>query len=440
MKFFVFLRNLLFGVKPPAATPLSLLVPEVQTLPAPSVSEPAPEASAPVKKSRDPALAKQATRIPSAPSIPTKKTAPAPAALPTTSFTVRTQTPLQPDYLDEQEQALRLLTIAISRQATKFATQSVTTTVKFTAAQLNEGIKSKIVGKEGRNARHFEEKSGVDLLLNDQPDAVVVSSFDPFRREVARAALEILVRDGRIQPAKIEEALAHAKIQVDAQTRDYATRAAKELGLSNIHPAILRVLGTLQFRTSFTQNQLEHSVETAWLCSTLASEMGYDAELAKRAGLLHDLGKALDQKHDGGHSESGAEFAKKYGESELVVRAIAAHHEEILPETWLDHLVIAADALSGARPGARNGSTQNLMERSASMEKIAREIPGVTESYAVQAGRELRVFVDCDQVSDQKARELAGEIAERIQADVKFPGQIKVTVLRELRVTAMAQR
>ncbi len=358
----------------------------------------------------------------------------------TLSTSVTRQQPSFSANLDEEEQARRLLAIVVSRQATRFVVPASTTHVQFTDAQLRDGIKNKIVGKEGRNARAFEEKAGVDLLLNDRPNAVVISCFDPFRREVARTALEILVRDGRIQPAKIEEALTAARTQVETKTRDAAVRAAKELGLENIHPAILRVLGSLQYRTSFNQNQLEHAVETAWLCGSLASEMGFDPIIARRAGLLHDLGKALDQKHGGGHSQSGADFARKYGESALVIQAIASHHEEVVPETWLDHLVIAADALSGARPGARNGSTQSALERATAMEKIALQFDGVEQSYAVQAGRELRVFVDCNRVDDQGAHDLASKIAERVEEEVRFPGLIKVTILRELRATAIAQR
>jgi ribonuclease Y len=310
--------------------------------------------------------------------------------------------------------------------------------VKLTQTQLKEGIKGRIVGKDGRNARHFEEKAGVDLLLNDEPDSVMVSSFDPFRREVAKVALETLIRDGRIHPARIEECLGEARKEVENSTREAGAKAAAELGIEGLHPALLRVLGTLKFRLSFGQNQLEHSIETAWLCGNLASELGYDMRLARRAALLHDLGKALDATHEGGHAQTGAEFAKRFGESEEVVQAIASHHEEIPPQTWLDHLVIAADALSGARPGARHGSTQVVAERVTLMEKLAKEVPGVENAYAVQAGRELRVFVDSQKIADGEIPVLARQIADQIQTSVRFPGLIKVTVLRELRVTEVA--
>lgn len=341
---------------------------------------------------------------------------------------------------EEDEQARRLLAIAVSRQATKFVSQVTTSRVKLTRIQVQEGMKGKIVGKEGRNARHFEEKAGVDLLLNDEPDAIVVSSFDPFRREVARLALESLVRDGRIHPGRIEELLGEARIQVDQQVRSGGAQAALDLKVAGLHPAILRVLGTLKFRNSFGQNQLDHSIETAWLCGNLAAEMGFDVHLARRAGLLHDLGKALDQTHDGGHAQAGAEFASRYGETAAVVSAIASHHEEVRPESWLDHLVIAADALSGARPGARHGSTQVGLERMMGMEKIAQEIPGVTAAYAVQAGRELRVFVDSTKILDGALSQVAKSIADRFREDLRFPGQIKVTVLRELRAVEVVSR
>jgi ribonuclease Y len=338
----------------------------------------------------------------------------------------------------EAEQARRLLCIAMARQASKTVSQSSVARVSFSESQLKEGVKGKIVGKEGRNARCFEEKAGVDLLLNEEADSVVISGFDAFRREVARVALEMLVRDGRIQPARIEDCLAQAKTQVDQQVREAGTKAALSLGIEGIHPALLRVLGTLRFRHSFGQNQLEHVVETAGLCGSLAAELGLDVQLARRASLLHDLGKALDQTHDGGHAAAGAEFARRYGESAEVVQAIAAHHEEVAPESWLDHLVIAADALSGARPGARNGSTQTSLDRAAALEKIALEIPGVQQAYAVQAGREIRIFVDSLKILDADVGRVAQEVADRIQSEVRFPGQIQVTVLRELRTTVSA--
>ncbi len=345
-----------------------------------------------------------------------------------------------PNHLDEEDQARRLLSIVIARQATKFVGHVATARIRLSSSQLKDGIKGKIVGREGRNARYFEEQAGVDLLLNDEQDSVIISCFDPFRREVARVALESLVRDGRIQPPRIEEVLGEARLQVDLSAREAGVAAAGELGVVDLHPAILRVLGTLKFRHSFGQNQLEHAIESAWICGNLAAELRLDVRLARRAALLHDLGKALDQTHDGGHAQAGAEFAQRFGEDETVVRAIAAHHEEVSPQSWLDHLVIASDAVSGARPGVRQGSTQVVLERTEAMERIAQAVAGVTVAYAVQAGRELRVFVDSAAIDDEGLSKVARQVADRIQAEVTFPGQIKVTVLRELRVVEVAVR
>ena len=349
--------------------------------------------------------------------------------------------PALPGYLvHDEEQARRLLAIVMARQATRSVGSFSTTRVNLTPAQVKDGIKGKIVGKDGRNAQYFEEKAGVDLILNQETHAVLISSFDPFRREVARIALEVLLKDGRIQPARIEEVLTQSKVQADQDARDAATRALEQLRIEDCHPAIKRVLGTLKFRHSFGQNQLEHSIETAELCGAMAAELGFDPVIARRAGLFHDLGKALDQTHDGGHAVAGAEFAAKYGESPEVVQAIAAHHEEQGPTSWLDYLVIAADALSGARPGARHGSTESALQRATEMERIALQVPGVSTAYAVQAGRELRVFVDSHCVDDEKTQVIARDIANEISSQLQFPGEIKVTVLREMRVVEVASR
>ena len=248
------------------------------------------------------------------------------------------------------------------------------------------------------------------------------------------------MRDGRIQPSRIEEVLQASRVQVDQETRQLGAKAAQELGIEGLHSAILRVLGTLKFRHSFGQNQLEHSIDSAWLCGCLAAELGFDVLVARRAALLHDLGKGLDQTHDSGHSKSGADFARRFGEKPEIVQAISCHHEEALPVSWLDHLVIAADALSGARPGARKGSTQVVLDRSESMEKLAMEVTGVSQAFAVQAGRELRVFVNSHLISDTGTFYIAKEIASRIQTELNFPGQIKVVVLRELRAVEVAAR
>ncbi|MBI2712223.1 MAG: HDIG domain-containing protein [Bdellovibrio sp.] len=343
-------------------------------------------------------------------------------------------------FLTQDEEARRLLAIAVSRQASRFVAESTVARIKLTEAQIKDGIKGKIVGKDGRNSRYFEEQAGVDLVLNEFADSVLISCFDSFRREVARVALEQLIQDGRIQVAKIDESLIQARNLVDRQVREAGSTAAAQLGIQGLHPAIIRVLGTLKLRQSFGQNQLGHSIETAWLAGNLAAELGFDVPLARRAGLLHDLGKALDQTHDSGHALAGGEFAKKYGETAEVVQAISAHHEELGPVSWLDHLVIAADALSGARPGARHGSTQTALDRATAFEKIALSFPGVSSSFAVQAGRELRVFVDGEKIPDEAVRPLARQIADEIVKQVQFPGEIKVTVLREIRVVEVASR
>ncbi len=336
---------------------------------------------------------------------------------------------------DAEQEAKRILTIVMARQATSWVSHVTTARVALTAEQLSAGMKGKIVGKEGRNARHFQEKAGVDLLLNDEPQAIVIASFDPFRREVARVALVDLIRDGRIHPGRIEEFLSDARVKVDQAARDAGLAATQGLGLRDFHPAVLRVLGTLQFRTSFGQNQLDHSIESAWLCGSMAAELGFDVMLARRAGLLHDLGKALDQTHDGGHAQSGADFALAYGEAPEIVAALASHHEEVRPQSWLDHLVITADALSAARPGARHGSTAVVQERVQAMEQIASSMPGVSQAYAVQAGRELRILVESEQVSETALEGLAQTVGDRLREELRFPGQLTVTVLRESRVT-----
>ncbi len=341
--------------------------------------------------------------------------------------------------LNEDEQARRLLAIAVARQASKFVSTAVTNTIRLTDGQLKDGIKNKLIGKEGRNVRFIEEAAGVDLLLNEEPNAIVVSSFDSFRREVARVALEALIKDGRIAPQRIEEALAGAKKKVDADILQRGGAALKELKLENVHPAVIRTLGMMSLKVSYGQNLLDHSVECAQLCRSLALELGFDGNLAARAALFHDLGKVLDPAHEGGHALSAADFLRKYGESEEVAHAVGAHHEELEPQSWLDHLVMAADTLSAARPGARRGALQALAERSQTLEKTARAFEGVTEAYALQAGKELRVFVDCARVDDEGARTLAKQIAERIADDPDVSGQVRVTVLRQMKVTEVAK-
>lgn len=344
------------------------------------------------------------------------------------------------EHRTEQEQAQRILALAMARMASRVAPKVAVGRVALTREQLQSGIKAKLVGKGGVVARHFQEQSGVDLLLNEEEEAIWVSCFDPFRREVGRRAIEFLIADGRINLTQIEQAIESARKATDTAARTLGAHALQELGLEPAHPAITRVLGTLNFRTSFGQNQLEHSIETAWIAGMLAEELGADVLLARRAGLLHDLGKALDPTHRGGHARAGAEFAERYGEGSAIVDAIAAHHEEVPAESWLAGVVIAADALSGARPGARPGSREVLFERMAQMEAVAKSFAGVKEAFAIQAGREVRVFVDANLLGDEETRRLAPLLAQRIQREVEFPGEIGITVHRELRVTEVAAR
>lgn len=335
------------------------------------------------------------------------------------------------------QEAQRLLALAASRMAGTAAGSVAVSKVELGDKAQAAVLKSKIVGKDGRNIKVFQERSGVDLVLNDEIDRVGLSSFDPFRREVARVALQSLIVDGKINPPKIEQALSEAKAQVDKEVRRVATAALDKLNIKNVSPAIVRVLGTLNLRSSFGQNQLAHSVECAELAGLIASELGVDPTLAKRAALFHDLGKALDQDHEGPHAAAGADFARKYGESDEVVHAIAAHHEEIECRSVLGDIVIAADALSGARPGARPASSDQLAKRSKQLEQIALEFPGVQTAFAMQAGRELRILVRADQTSDVQMNELLDLVAGRIRTELKFPGNITLTATRE--VTASRQ-
>lgn len=344
-------------------------------------------------------------------------------------------------FVTQEEQARRLLAIVLARQVPQVISRVTVGKVLLSSEQVSAGIKSRLVGKEGRNIRAFEDASGCELLVNDEPQAIGVSCFDPFRREVARAALETLIRDGRIHPPAIEQALAQACTDTQARMVAMGFDAIRALGLpeDSFDPAVVSLLGTLGVRESFTQNQLDHSVETGAIAGALAAELGFDPQLAKRAGLLHDLGKAMSLEQEGTHAQAGAEFARIHGEDPRVVRAIEAHHEEATPpsgpEHWLDHLVVAADAASGARPGARPMSTQVVLQRAKDLEKMALGTPGVREAYAIRGARELRVFVDAALASDAETTALADRLRQRIGTELRFPGLIQVTVIRELRVS-----
>jgi len=300
-------------------------------------------------------------------------------------------------------------------------------------------MKGRIIGREGRNIRTFEKASGVDLIIDDTPEAVVLSCFDPVRREIARLSLEKLIADGRIHPGRIEEVISKTSKEMEETLIKIGEKAVLDNNIHNISANLIKILGRLNYRTSYGQNVLKHSMETAWICGMLAAELGLDQEIARRAGLLHDIGKAIDQEFEGTHAIIGANIARKNGESKIIVNAIEAHHEEVEPISVYAALVQAADAISGARPGARREMLETYMQRLTKLEEIANSVQGVNKSYAIQAGRELRIIVEPTLVEDAQAALLATEIAAQIEKEVQYPGQIKVTVIRETRQIAMAK-
>lgn len=297
----------------------------------------------------------------------------------------------------------------------------------------NDDMKGRIIGRGGRNIRAFEQAAGVDVVVDDTPEAVIISSFDPVRREIARVAMNKLILDGRIHPARIEKLVADAQKEVEAIMREEGDRAVYEAGVPGLHPEIIKVLGRLHFRTSYGQNQLSHAVESARLAAMFASELGANVKIAKAGGLLHDLGKALDHSFEGTHSQIGADFCRRYKVSPAVIHCIMAHHHEEEPETVEAIIVEAADAISGARPGARRESLENYLKRVTELEDLASSFKGVGESYAIQAGREVRIVVKPEEIDDLRAIQLSKEIAEKIEETMQYPGQIKVTVIRETR-------
>jgi ribonuclease Y len=300
-------------------------------------------------------------------------------------------------------------------------------------------MKGRIIGREGRNIRAIESATGVDLIIDDTPEAVVVSCHNPIRREIARLALQRLISDGRIHPGRIEDVVRKAEQEFDAIIREAGQKAIFEVGIHGVHPEIVKLLGMLKYRYSYAQNVLQHSLEAAFICGAMAAELGLNEKQARRAALLHDIGKALTHEVEGSHAIIGAEIARKYGESAKIVNAIAAHHEEVRAETILAPLVDAADALSGARPGARGESLEQYVKRLRDLEQIATRHDGVDKVYAMQAGREIRVIVQPDAISDDAATLLSHEIAREIEQELEYPGQIKVTVIRESRATDYAK-
>ena len=331
--------------------------------------------------------------------------------------------------------AKEILATAIQRYAGDYVAEQTVSAVTLPS----EDMKGRIIGREGRNIRALEAATGVDLIIDDTPETVVLSAFSPLRREVAKMALERLISDGRIHPARIEDVVKKVEAEMDVKLREIGEQATFDVGVHGIHPDLVRLLGQLQYRTSFSQNVLVHSIEVASLCGIMAAELGLDTKKAKRAGLLHDIGKAVDHEVEGPHALIGADLAKKYSESKDIIHAISAHHEDVPPGSILAVLVQAADSLSGARPGARKELLENYVKRLEELEGIATNFEGVSKAYAIQAGREIRVMVDSDRVDDDSTHMLCKDIAKQIEENLTYPGQIRVTVIRERRSVAFAK-
>ena len=333
------------------------------------------------------------------------------------------------------KKAKEIISLAVQRYSGDYVAEKTVTVV----ALPNDEMKGRIIGREGRNIRSFESVTGVDLIVDDTPEAVVLSVFDPIRREVARVSLERLVADGRIHPARIEEVVMKVSKEMETALKEEGEKSAFDVGVHNINPELIRLMGKLKFRTSYAQNVLTHSMEVAFLCGIMAGELGLDVKDAKRIGFLHDIGKAVDHEVEGSHALIGAELGKKYGESQKIVNALAAHHDEVKAGSIEAILVQAADALSAARPGARREMLETYIKRLDDLEKIAKSFKGVDKSFAIQAGREVRIMVESEEVTDEQASVMAREIAQQIEKELAFPGQIRVTVIRETRAVDYAK-
>jgi ribonuclease Y len=336
---------------------------------------------------------------------------------------------------DAVRKSQKIIALAIERLAGDFVAERSVTVVPLP----NDELKGKIIGREGRNIRALEAATGIDLIVDDTPETVVISGHNPIRREIARLSLEKLISDGRIHPGRIEEVVRKSEQELDEAIREAGQKAIFDVGVHGVHPELIKLLGRLKYRYSYAQNVLLHSIEAAFICGMMASELGLNEKQARRAALLHDIGKAVDHEVEGSHAIIGAELARKYGESPKIVNAIAAHHEDVKAETILAPLVDAADALSGARPGARREMMESYVRRLEELERITNSFKGVQKSYAVQAGREIRIIVEHDLVSDDEAARMAREIARKIENEMTYPGQIKVTVIREVRAVDYAK-
>ncbi len=332
-------------------------------------------------------------------------------------------------------EAKKIIALAIQRYAGDYVGEDTVSTVPLP----NEEMKGRIIGREGRNIRALEAATGVDIIIDDTPEAVILSCFNPIRREVAKIAISRLVSDGRIHPARIEEIVSKAAEEMEDRLKEAGEQAVFDLGVHNVHPEIVKLLGRLTFRSSYAQNIYQHSLEVAFICGVIASELRVSVKEAKRAGLLHDIGKAVDHEIEGSHAAIGADLARKYGENETIVHSILAHHEDVEPAGLLDVIVQAADALSGARPGARREMLETYIKRLDELERIANSFPGIEKSYAIQAGREIRIVVNSEKVSDDNIYLLSKDIAKKIESDLSYPGQIKIVVIRETRAIDYAK-